>query len=54
MQEYVNQLKDYIEEAFTDYNDINEDTRLQLEMINKTDEGAVSTPGVRVSMMAMA
>lgn len=36
LQEDVNQLKDYIEEAFTDYNDINEDTRLQLEMINKT------------------
>lgn len=36
LQQDVNQLKDYIEEAFTDYNDINEDTRLQLEMINKT------------------
>ena len=28
-------LKDYVEEAFTDYNDINEDTRMQLELINQ-------------------
>lgn len=28
-------LKDYVEEAFTDYNDINEDTRIQLELINQ-------------------
>jgi hypothetical protein len=29
-------LKSYIEEAFIDYNDINEDTRIQLELINQT------------------
>ncbi len=29
-------LKEYIEEVFTDYNDINEDTRIQLELINMT------------------
>ena len=29
-------LKDYIEEVFTDYNDINEDTRLQIELINQS------------------
>ena len=29
-------LKDYIEEIFTDYNDINEDTRLQIELINQS------------------
>ena len=28
--------KDYIEEVFTDYNDINDDTRMQLELINQT------------------
>ena len=28
------ELKAYIEEAFADYNDINEDTRTQLELIN--------------------
>ena len=31
----VRQLKQYIEEAFTDYNDINEDTRAELESINE-------------------
>lgn len=30
----VTELKQYIEEVFADYNDINEDTRLQLEQIN--------------------
>ncbi|MDF9828678.1 ORF6N domain-containing protein [Parabacteroides sp. PF5-6] len=29
-------LKAYIEEVFTDYNDINEDTRMQLELINES------------------
>ncbi len=29
-------LKEYIEDVFTDYNDINEDTRMQLELINMT------------------
>jgi hypothetical protein len=32
----VRELKQYIEEVFTDYNDINEDTRMQLEQINET------------------
>ena len=32
----IKELKEYIEEAFTDYNDINEDTRMQLELINQT------------------
>jgi hypothetical protein len=36
LQAEVKQLKAYIEEVFTDYNDINEDTRLQLELINQT------------------
>ena len=31
----LNKLKIYVEEAFADYNDINEDTRLQLELINQ-------------------
>ncbi len=30
------ELKQYIEEVFTDYNDINEYTRMQLELINET------------------
>ena len=36
LQSEINELKEYIEEAFTDYNDINEDTRIQLELINET------------------
>lgn len=32
----MKQLKDYIEEVFSDYNDINDDTRMQLELINQT------------------
>lgn len=36
LQQDLNELKEYIEEVFTDYNDINEDTRMQLELINKT------------------
>jgi HAMP domain-containing protein len=32
----VRELKQYMEDAFTDYNDINENTRLQLELINET------------------
>lgn len=32
----VNELKRYIEDVFADYNDINEDTRMQLELINET------------------
>ncbi|RHR41720.1 ORF6N domain-containing protein [Parabacteroides sp. AF18-52] len=36
LQQEVNELKEYIEEVFTDYNDINEDTRMQLDLINKT------------------
>ena len=36
LQNEVRQLKQYIEEVFADYNDINEDTRKQLENINQT------------------
>lgn len=36
LQQEVNELKEYIEEVFTDYNDINENTRIQLDLINKT------------------
>ena len=36
LQKEMKELKEYIEEAFTDYNDINEDTRIQLELINQT------------------
>ena len=36
LQNEVRELKEYIEEVFTDYNDINEDTRIQLELINES------------------
>lgn len=36
LESQMNELKAYIEEAFTDYNDINDDTRMQLELINQT------------------
>jgi len=35
LQHEVYQLKQHIEEAFTDYNDINEDTRMELDQINQ-------------------
>ncbi len=36
IEQEVKELKIYIEEVFTDQNDINEDTRMQLELINQT------------------
>jgi hypothetical protein len=36
LQREVKELKAYVEEIFTDYNDINEDTRMQLELINES------------------
>ena len=32
----LKELKVYIEDVFTDYNDINEDTRMQIELINQS------------------
>lgn len=36
LQNEMKELKEYIEEVFVDYNDINDDTRMQLELINQT------------------
>ena len=36
LQQELRDLKQYIEEVFSDQNDINEDTRTQLELINDT------------------
>ncbi len=36
LQYEVKELKEYIEDVFADYNDINDDTRMQLELINQT------------------
>ena len=35
LQTEMKHLKQYIEDVFADYNDINEDTRMQLELINE-------------------
>lgn len=36
LESQMKELKEYIEEVFADYNDINDDTRMQLELINHT------------------
>ncbi|CAK7038163.1 MAG: hypothetical protein PARBA_04144 [Parabacteroides sp.] len=36
LENQMKELKEYIEEVFADYNDINDDTRIQLELINQT------------------
>ena len=36
LQTELKELKATIDDVFTDYNDINEDTRLQIELINQT------------------
>ena len=36
LEKQMKELKDYIEDVFADYNDINDDTRIQLELINQT------------------
>lgn len=36
LQTEMRELKAYIEEVFTDQNDINEDTRIQIELINQS------------------
>ncbi len=36
LQREVKELKNYLEEIFADQNDINEDTRIQIELINQT------------------
>lgn len=36
LESQMKELKVYIEEVFTDYNEINEDTRIQLELVNQT------------------
>lgn len=36
LRQELTDFKTYVEEVFADYNDINEDTRMQLELINQT------------------
>ena len=35
LRQEINQLKEYVENVFTDYNNINDDTRQQIEIINQ-------------------
>jgi hypothetical protein len=57
LQTELNQLKTYIEEVFTDYNDINEDTRVQIELINQslaelhTDKKRIEKPRNRIGFI---
>jgi hypothetical protein len=50
----MKELKEYIEEVFTDYNDINDDTRMQIELINQSlaelqaDKKALNKPRRRI------
>lgn len=46
LQQEMDGLKAYIEEVFSDYNDINDDTRMQLELINQTLAELQSTNAV--------
>ena len=36
LEKRMDAIENYIEEVFSDYNDINDDTRIQLELINQT------------------
>jgi len=53
----IKDMKEYIEEVFTDYNDINEDTRMQIELINEslaqlhTDKKAADKPRNRIGFI---
>jgi len=57
LQTELNQLKAYIEEVFTDYNDINEDTRMQIDLINQslaelhTDKKRIEKPRNRIGFV---
>ena len=57
LQTEMKELKAYIEEVFTDYNDINEDTRMQIELINQslaelhTDKKITSKPRNRIGFI---
>ena len=36
LQSELKEIKAYLEDVFTDYNDIHEDTRMQIELINQS------------------
>ncbi len=57
IQSEMKNLKEYIEEVFSDYNDINEDTRMQIELINQslaelqTDRKLLNKPRRRIGFI---
>ena len=57
LQNELKELKAYIEDVFTDYNDINEDTRMQIELINQslaelhTDKKQTEKPRNRIGFV---
>ena len=54
----IKEMKEYIEEVFTDYNGINEDTRMQIELINEslaqlhTDKKIADKPRNRIGFIS--
>jgi len=54
LESEIKELKEYIEEVFTDYNDINDDTRMKIELINQSlaelqaDKKALNKPRKRI------
>ena len=58
LQKEIKEIKAYLEEVFTDYNDINEDTRMQIELINQslaelhTDKKITSKPRNRIGFIS--
>ena len=57
LQTEFTELKAYIEDVFADYNDINEDTRMQMELINQslaelhTDQKLISKPRKKIGFI---
>ena len=58
LQSEIKEIKAYLEEVFTDYNDINEDTRMQIELINEslaqlhTDKKIADKPRKRIGFIS--
>jgi len=58
LQSEIKEIKAYLEEVFTDYNGINEDTRMQIELINEslaqlhTDKKIADKPRNRIGFIS--
>lgn len=57
LQTEIKEIKTYIDEVFANYNDINEDTRMQIELINQslaelhTDKNQISKPRNKIGFI---